>query len=124
MNIDMNTAVEGLAGAVTAIGGIYTAGKHFITRAKKKKERYRQEILDQASSELARVEAALSEKIKLLEIQLAVQKDNVSRDLGHLKEVYNAEIKVLADKIDDLRKDLSDQHQSMVALLTKLVDNR
>ena len=72
--------------------------------------------------EMAKIEEELSEKIKKLDIELRNQKDNIARDLSHLKEIYGAEIKTLASKIEDLREDLSQQHQSLVALLTKLVD--
>jgi hypothetical protein len=39
-------------------------------------------------------------------------------------ELYNAEIKVLGEKIENLRIDLQAQHANLVGLLTRLVDAR
>lgn len=116
--------LEGAAGAVTAFGGLYAGARHLIVGHKRKKEEYRQSILNKANEEMAKIKTELEEKIKGLENELANQKENIYKDLGHLKEIYNAEIRTLGDKIDSLRSDLQDQHQSMVALLTKLVDSR
>ena len=124
MTIDIITACEGLAGAITAIGGIYSGTRHILASSRRKKEEYRQSILNQASQEMAKIKSELEEKIKDLEVELAVQKENLSRDIGHMREIYNAEIKVLADKIDSLRTDLQDQHSTMVNLLTKLVNSK
>jgi len=124
MTLDWNTMIGIAAGVVTAVGGVYTGYRHISLSIKIKKEREREAILAHAKAELDLVEAKLNEKIKSLEIEIEAQKENINKDLGHLREVYNAEIKVLADKIDDLRNDLASQHSSMVALLTKLVSSR
>jgi septal ring factor EnvC (AmiA/AmiB activator) len=124
MTVDLNTAVGICAGAVTAIGGVYTTIRHVIASSKRKKAEHSQAILNEAKTEMAKIEASLNEKIKNLEVELQNQKDNISKDLAHLKEIYGAEIKVLGDKIESLRSDLQDQHSSMVALLTKLVNSK
>lgn len=124
MDINNLNVVFGVAaGAVSAFGGIWAAYRHVVTSNKKKRKAEKDAILEQARSEMAKIEATLNEKIEDLETELQNQKESLSKDLSHLKEVYNAEIRVLADKIDDLRKDLSEQHSSMVALLTKLINN-
>jgi hypothetical protein len=122
--MDLNTDIGIGAGVVTVLGSVWQLYRHISFKQTLKKDRERGAILAEAKAELSRVENDLNEKIKVLEIELAVQKDNVSKDLSHLKEVYNAEIKVLGEKIDLLRQDLQSQHSSMVALLTKLVSSR
>ena len=122
MVIDMGQAAEVISCIVVASGGIYSVGHHFISKAKKKKEKYRQDILDQAKEEMSKIEAELNEKIKDLALELSIHKENIVKDMDHYKEIYNAEIKVLGSKIDDLRQDLSEQHANMVNLLTKLVN--
>ena len=124
MVIDITMALEGAAGAVTAFGGLYAGFRHVVTGSKRKKEEYRQGIINQANEEMAKIKSGLEDKIKVLEVELASQRASVARDFSHLREVYNAEIKVLGEKIDNLRSDLQDQHSSMVNLLTKLVNSR
>lgn len=124
MTIDIPTALEGLGGAVTAIGGVYAAVRHMKYSAQNKKDRYRQQILEEGKIEIDKVRDHLEERIGLLEVELKSQKESVSKDFSHLKEVYNQQISVLADKIESLRSDLSDHTKNMVALLTKLVDNK
>ncbi len=118
------TTIESIGGAVTALSGIYATVRHFSLSFKIKKEQERKAILDKATEELTKVKTELEDKIKVLEIELQNQKQNMSRDISHMKEIYNTEIKTLANKIDELKKDLADQHSSMVALLTKLVNSR
>jgi hypothetical protein len=124
MVIDISTVFEGAGGAITACGGLWAGYRHIRYGIADKKERYRAAIIAEAKEEMAKVEAKMSVRINNLEAELSNQKDNMVRDLGHMKEVYNAEIKVLGEKIDSLRSDLQDQHQSMVNLLTRLVNSK
>lgn len=124
MGIDLNTLIGTSAAAITALSILYAGYRQITHSFASKRALERESILKIAKEEMAKIEAELEEKIKRLEIELEAQKMNVSRDLDHLREIYNAEIKALGEKIDDLRSDLSDQHSSMVALLTKLVNSR
>lgn len=122
--MDLTTATGITAAVVTAVGGIYTSYRHVTLGMAIKREKYKEDILNQAKGEMSRIEDKFEEKIKKIEIELESQKLSVSKDLGHMREIYNAEIKTLGEKIDDLRSDLQDQHQSMVALLTRLVNSK
>ncbi len=124
MNIDFSTLLGSSAGAVTAMGGIWTAYRHVKFSLQAKKDRERQAILDKAKEELGRVEAKLELKIRSLQEEIEIHKQNMDKDLSHMREMYDGELKNLGNKIDELRRDLSDQHSSMVALLTRLVDAR
>lgn len=124
MQIDIWTAIEGAAGLVTAIGGLYTAYRHLRAAQHAKKEAERNSILAKAKEEADKIRRELEEKIQKIESEIQNQKETIAKDMGHMKEMYNAEIKALAGKIDELRSDLQDQHSSMVALLTKLVNSR
>ena len=120
--IDPNVALEALAAIVTAVGGLYGATRHVLARSKKKREEHRTEVLAMAKSELILVKQDLEGKIRKLELELTTQKISISKDFDHFTEIYNNEIKVLGEKIENLREDLSQQHQALVGLLTKLVD--
>lgn len=124
MVIDIVTASEVLGGGATALGALYTSFRHIRFSLQAKKDREKQAILSEAYKKMADVESDLNQKIKNLEIELEAQKINVHRDLDHMREIYNAEIKVLGEKIDSLRQDLQEQHASMINLLTKLVNSK
>ena len=123
MTLDMNTILE-YAGAITAIGGAYHTIQRILANYKRKKEEYRQQILNQAKNEVDKAVNNLEFKIKQVEDELAWQKESVARDLSVMKDAYNADIRVLGQKIEELRQDLITQHSQLVGLLTKLVDTR
>jgi hypothetical protein len=124
MSGDWTTLLEGISGGVTALGGLYASIKHIIHKSKRKKEEYRQSILDQAKKEAELVKMELEAKIKALEEEFKVQKLNISKDLIHLKENYSTEIRTLGDKINDMKDQLNQQHSQLVALITHLIDNK
>lgn len=121
MQFDLFTTLEAIASFVAVTGGLYSAYRHISLTLKIKKENERKAILDQARSELDKVSSHLNEKIKDLEIELALAKENITKDFIHMKEIYSAEINELGNKIESLRQDLQSQHSQMVELLTRLV---
>jgi formylmethanofuran:tetrahydromethanopterin formyltransferase len=122
--IDPNIALEAAAGAITAIGGVYTAVKKWIKHSADKKEKYKQDILSQARSETEKFKVELEEKIEKLETEIETQKQSIYKDIGFLKESYSNEIKNLTEKIDNLRDELKTQHTGILSLLTKLIDGK
>jgi predicted RNase H-like nuclease (RuvC/YqgF family) len=124
MIVDPSTLLGTSAGAITALGGLYTAFRHVRYGIQAKKDRERQAILDEANEQLVKIEARLELKIRNLQEEIESNKQNIDKDLSHMRQMYDGELKNLGNKIDELRRDLSDQHSSMVALLTRLVDAR
>jgi hypothetical protein len=120
--LDVNTTMEAAGTLIAAVAGAYTTIQHVRSRMQKKKEKYRQDLLDEAKEESRKFKEELEIKIKALEVEFQAQKVSVSKDLEFFKASHNAEIKVLGEKIEALRSDISMQHQSLVNLLTKLVD--
>ena len=123
MAYDLSTLLGTSAGAVTALGGLYTAARHLRYSVQAKKDRERQDILNKVNEEMAKLESKLEEKIRRLEEEFKNHKENLEKDLDYMRSSYNAEIKVLGDKIQLLREDLGAQHSQMISLLTKLVGN-
>ena len=117
-------AIEAIGTALAAIYPIFIGFRHFLGSFRKKREAHRDSILKQAGDEMNRIKEDLEGKIQVLRDELDTQKDKVSTELSHMKEIYGAEIKALGEKIENLRQDISQQHQSLVNLLTKLVDSR
>lgn len=120
---DLNLLAE-LGTGVAAVGGAVLTIQRIFSNIKKKKDAYRKAILIEAKKELENVRDDLEAKIKQLEIELHNQKESVSKDLAHLKENYTTEIKALGEKIENLRQDLTLAHQSLVTLLTQLVNKK
>lgn len=121
MNIDLPTALETAAGAITAFGGLYTGYRHIRYSLQAKKDKERQAILDQANEEMKKIREELEEKIDKLELELENQKISINQDLSHFREIHSSEVKNLGEKIENLRYDLTQQHQALLELLTKLV---
>lgn len=124
MIVDFGTAAEGIGGAVTAVAGLYGAIKHLAGRYKRTKEKYREGILKEAKEGAERIREELEAKITKVESELRSQQEMLAVDLSHTKDIYNSEIKILGQRIQELRQDISAQHANLVALLTKLVDSR
>ncbi len=121
MIINSDTILAATA-VLTTVGGAWATVRKSITSFNKRRAIYRQSILDQAKQEMNLVKQGLEAKIKEVEIELENQKEAVSKDIGHMKFTYNSEIKMLGQRIEELRQDLLSQHSSLVSLLTKLVD--
>jgi len=123
MVVDGNTVMQA-AGAITALGGAWAVIQKVSNSFKRRKALHRQEILKEAREEIESVAQKLEAKINKLENELEIQKESVSKDLEHFKDSYKAEIETIGRQISELRRDLAEQHSSLLTLLTKLVDSR
>lgn len=112
-----------LAGVVTAVGGAWLTVRKIAKDLKKEKKEHAAEILQEAKEEIARKETALNAKITELEGRHEALEKSVEKDLAHMRETYNGEIRNLGQKIEDLRSELRNQHTQMVQLLTKMIDS-
>lgn len=121
MNFDLSTFLASSAAVATASSSIWLGYRHIRYSIQDKKDKERKAILDKANEELAKVESTLEEKIHHLKTEFEAHKVSLNKDLDFMRTTYNAEIKVLGEKIENLRQDLSTQHSQMVALLTKLI---
>lgn len=124
MNIDLPSALGTAAGAITALSGIYAGFRHIRYSLKAKKDAEREAILKQANDEMKKIQYALESKINDIESKVESQKETIARDLAFMKETHISEIKVLGDKIEDLREQLNIQYSQLIGLLTKLIDNK
>ena len=95
MNVDIPTALEAMAGGITALSGLYAGWRHLRYGIQAKRDRERQAILDRANEELAKVESKLDLRIRLLQEEIESHKENLEQGSNpHVREIYNnAEIK-------------------------------
>lgn len=116
-------AILAVAGAITIIGGSWLTIRKIQKDADASKKALSDEILKSAKEELIKKELELQAKLDKLNTRVETLEESVEKDLHHLKETYNGELKNLATKIEDLRSELRNQHTQMVGLLTKMIDN-
>lgn len=111
------------AGVIITLGTAWMTVRKIAKDAEKTKKEHAAEILQQAKEEIAAKERELQAKIEAAEFRIESLEKSVEKDLQHLRETYNGEIRNLATKIEDLRSELRNQHTQMVSLLTKMIDS-
>lgn len=119
--INMSTLM-GLSGAITVLGGAWLTLRKVSKDLQVSKERAEAKILQAAKEADATVKLELKNKISELEIKLDDLRSDVEKDMIHLKETYNGELRFLGQKIEELRKEVHDQHSQLVSLLMKMID--
>lgn len=124
MTIDFNnlsTILTAIGTVLAAIISGYMTIRKVIDGKKKARDRQALSILKSAKDEDSALKLHLESKIHEMEIKLNSLKENVDKDLSHLKETYNSELRFLGQKIEELRKEVHDQHGQLVQLLTKMI---
>lgn len=111
------------AGVLITLGTLYMTVRKIQKDGEKSKKEQAAEILQAAKEEIALKEKDLAAKLAALDTRIENLEESVDKDLQHLRETYNGEIRNLGQKIEDLRSELRNQHTQMVALLTKMIDN-
>ena len=115
---------------VIAVSGLILTWQKIVKNIQKSKDERQKEqetreakILQTAKEEDSLLKAKLEARIEKIDAQVKNLEFNVNKDIGHLKETYSAEIKVLGEKIEALRDELRNQHSQMVTLLSKLIES-
>lgn len=135
--MEIGTTVEfstilAIAGAITVVGGAWLTVRKISKDYEKQGELEAAKTLQTAKEEASKVKALLVSdralmlqsieiKIENVQVDLDTHKASVAKDLSHIRETYNGEIRNLGIKIEDLRAELRNQHSQLVALLTKMI---
>lgn len=122
IDITNMSTLMGLAGAVTALGGAWLTIRKVAKDIRMSKKRQSAELLQLAKEADTALKLELNNKIHELEGKLIDLQEDMQKDLFHLKETYNGELRFLGQKIEELRKEVHDQHGQLVALLMKMID--
>lgn len=136
----MDTVIElstilALAGAVSAVGGAWITIRKINSDSKKQRDLEAAKILQSAKEEINRLKADIKNDraLKMAELESQISevqknldshKEVIEKDLQHIRETYNGEIRNLGQKIEELRSELRNQHGQLVGLLTKMIDSR
>jgi hypothetical protein len=121
------------AGVLITLGTLYLTARKIQKDAEKTNKEQAAAILQSAKEEIEKSKVSILNERQLvqkefearlaeLEQKVIAQEASVEKDLAHLRETYNGEIRNLGQKIEDLRSELRNQHTQMVSLLTKMID--
>jgi CII-binding regulator of phage lambda lysogenization HflD len=119
---DMQTVIP--LGSIVVLSGLIYTWQKIAREARKSRKEDSAAILQQAKEEDALMKSKLEARIEKIDLQLASLELNVNKDITHLKDTYNSEIRNLGKKIEDLRDEVRATHGQLVQLLTTLIDNK
>ena len=112
---NLATPIATIAGAIYAVIRI---NKHFDKSRAKRDDK----VLQDAKETAEKVKLELNNELEKLKSKITTLEANVAKDIEHVKETQESEIKYLAEKIEDLRSQLTVHHGQLVAFLTRLVE--
>lgn len=118
------TTITTIATFISVVGGALLTIRRIASNYEKSKRSHAASIIQLAKEADNLIKTELNIKIHNLELKVKNHKESTDKDLLHLKETYNNEIKFLGQKIEELRNELLQQHSGIVQLLSKLVDKR
>jgi peptidoglycan hydrolase CwlO-like protein len=106
----------------TGVSTCYLIVRKNIANNESAKRKHDSELLKSAKDNDFVLNNQLEKKISDLENKFNILKENIEKDMTHLKETYQSEIRFLGQKIESLRQEVHDQHGQLVGLLTKMLD--
>jgi len=121
--LDLQASVT-LAISVSAIGGAWLTVRKIAKDGANSRKEYAADILQAAKEEDSLVKAKLESRIESIRAELKSLELSVNKDLDHLKETHTYEIRNLAQKLEDLRSELRNQHGQLVQLLGEMIKKR
>lgn len=116
------TTLSAIAGALTVFLTLYMKIRKIIKEHEKNKKEMLAGVLQDAKDMDDTLKAKLESRIEAMKAELKNLELNVNKDMVFLKESYKSDIKVLGDKIEDLRTQLNDQHSQLLTALTNLIN--
>jgi predicted RNase H-like nuclease (RuvC/YqgF family) len=127
------SAILQIAGAITTVGVAWLTIRKINKDLRKERALEAAKILQAAKEAVAKsvdehennqaaTNQELTSRIDEQAREIENMRDNFEKDLQHIRETYNGEIRNLGQKIEDLRSELRNQHGQLVGLLTKMID--
>jgi hypothetical protein len=116
------SSLVSIAATITALGSAFLTVRKVISNLEKKRKAQKEDILREAIKSDDALSVKLTNKIHDLDTEIKTMKQDHSKDIAHLKETYNGEIKFLGQKIEELRSEVRNQHAQLVQLLSKMID--
>ena len=116
------TTLSAIAGALTVFLTLYMKIRKITKENEKNKKEMLAGVLQDAKEMDDTLKAKLESRIEAMKAELKNLELNINKDIAFVKESYKSDIKVLGDKIEDLRKQLNEQHSQLLTVLTNLIN--
>ena len=113
-----------IALAASTLAGLYVSVGQLKSGFKKELEDETAKALDLVKATSQTDVVMLKGQIDNLAKEINRLEDSFQKDVSHIRETYNSEIRNLGHKIEELREEVRGQHSQLVTLLTKLVSER
>jgi hypothetical protein len=114
--------IMSVIGAFIAIGTAWITIKKIMNYNKSDKKAQSNEILRQAREEMDLKSKEMELRVQAVEDRMANLEKNVEKDIDYIKQAYTNEIKMLGEKIENLRDELRGNHANLLGLITKLIE--
>jgi len=116
--------------ALSVIGGAWLAASRAVKGSEKEKAKEIQDAVDKAveaekgraHEELEAMQLKLDSRIDAARAEIENLRASFEKDIQHIRETYNGEVKNLGQKLEDLRTEVRNQHGQLVSLITKLIE--
>jgi TolA-binding protein len=119
--ISISSVVE-VAVAISTICGVYIKAQKIAKNKKESKELEKSLILQETKEIASRHKKDLEAKIEVLNQKIVSLEEAVQKDLQHVKETYNNEVRFLGTQVSELKDELRTSLAQVVALISKLLD--
>lgn len=110
--------------ALSTLVGLYLSVAKIKAGFKKELEEETAKAIEYARDSAKNDIALLKTQIDGISKEINRLEDSFQKDVTHIRETYNNEIRNLGHKIEELREEVRGQHSQLVTLLTKLVSDR
>lgn len=127
------TSIASIAGVVSIVAGAWLKVRRVLKDRNEAKIVERAIIIQEAkeisaknkaavSYRLDLLEADLNNKLKALSEKILALEESTAKEIGHVKESYNSELRFLGSKIEELKDEMRGQMGQIVQLVSKLID--
>jgi hypothetical protein len=133
---DLNITLTSIVGAAVAVGtiaGSYIKIRKIFADREKYQHLQRALILQEAKEADAQLKAAIdarrevlyqeiTSRIKAVETRIDNVEEAVNKEISHIRDSYNSEIRFLGSKIEELKDEVRTSLSQVVILVSKLID--
>jgi hypothetical protein len=131
-NINLSSIVA-IAGALGVISGAYIKIRKIFADREKHQHLQRALILQEAKEADAQLKAGIearrevlyqeiTSRIKAVETRIDNVEEAVNKEISHIRDSYNSEIRFLGSKIEELKDEVRTSLSQVVILVSKLID--
>jgi uncharacterized protein YaaR (DUF327 family) len=104
-----------------SIASVILTAQKFIKNIKAERDQENEKILQKAMDEIESAREMLEVKLDICFDEIDSLKELVEKDVENIREMYEKDIKNLNDKVNDLREEVRNQNNQILALLSKLI---